>query len=317
MRFIEKLEQTIRPYVSICILTYILGHLVMPPDNIVSENPQVLIEFGAGAGKLAVAVCDMLAASCTHAPARKEESVIEKDSCSAARDCRVEHRKYVFCVEKLSYKHKVDNRLPLSSRVRIDLQHLSIDPLIQPAIQQLREGQTDENNIGLVGMGKHLCGVATDLALQALKNYHDGNNHIDCPIEGIAIATCCHGKCDFENCASVEWLTEVGLSTLEDFQLLTRFAGWHNNCDKVSECCDEFGEIMSPVSDTRDEETMKSLTSLSASSDNPSSTDAVALSSAEKRAFGFKCKRLIDQGRIYFIRKYLNLEVFYFILCYL
>ena len=48
----------------------------------------------------------------------------------------------------------------------------------------------------MVGVSKHLCGAATDLALRCLETFSASGNAKG-KIETILIALCCHHRCDW------------------------------------------------------------------------------------------------------------------------
>ncbi|KAG8132692.1 hypothetical protein E2320_010537 [Naja naja] len=117
-------------------------------------------------------------------------------------------------VERASTRFKVDgkHRKRYFERLQVDIQHLCLSkvPLLM------------EENLSLIGIGKHLCGAATDLALRCLVDTYVNSRaeekegpvtkriKTDCPgqkhskraaenwspIAGIVIALCCHHRCE-------------------------------------------------------------------------------------------------------------------------
>ncbi len=53
----------------------------------------------------------------------------------------------------------------------------------------------------MIGVAKHLCGGATDLALASFKNVSN-------QVKGLAIATCCHHLCDINSYVNMNFITE-------------------------------------------------------------------------------------------------------------
>uniref|UniRef100_A0A2D4FGA3 tRNA:m(4)X modification enzyme TRM13 n=3 Tax=Micrurus TaxID=8634 RepID=A0A2D4FGA3_MICCO len=128
----------------------------------------------------------------------------------ALQDARDVH---FLLVERASTRFKVDgkHRKSYFERLQVDIQHLCLSkvPLLV------------EENLSLIGTGKHLCGAATDLALRCLVDTYvnsraeekegsvtkrikidcPGQKHSKCaaenqsPIAGIVIALCCHHRC--------------------------------------------------------------------------------------------------------------------------
>ena len=104
------------------------------------------------------------------------------------------------------------------ARARIDIRHLMVGKL--PLIGERP----------VVAVAKHLCGVATDLTLTALKNRMAQVNH---SCAGVMICTCCHALMKWEDFPEVSrrWLSEVVGSTVEkqQFELMRRCTGWQND----------------------------------------------------------------------------------------
>jgi tRNA:m4X modification enzyme len=53
----------------------------------------------------------------------------------------------------------------------------------------------------MIGVAKHLCGGATDLALASFRNVTE-------QVKGLAIATCCHHLCDTNSYVNMKFITE-------------------------------------------------------------------------------------------------------------
>jgi tRNA:m4X modification enzyme len=90
----------------------------------------------------------------------------------------------------------------------------------------------------LVGVGKHVCGAATDLSITAIGR---GKS------KGLALATCCHHLCELANFISKDLLNELGF---EDIDILSLFkcSSWavsgairNNNTDLCTELRTETG----------------------------------------------------------------------------
>lgn len=119
-----------------------------------------------------------------------------------------------------------------------------------------------KEEVKVVGIAKHLCGGATDLALTSfehLKKLED----FPSKLAGLSIATCCHHACDTKTYVNLAFIAkeipelvtaEGDISTLE-FQRLMRCSSW----------------------------------------------GVAPQISIEKRTCGFQVKRIIDLGRSLFI----------------
>ena len=91
---------------------------------------------------------------------------------------------------------------------------------------------------GIVGVAKHLCGAATDLALRCLVHTHhrgakvsgcgshEGSEVSDVArVHGMAIALCCHHRCSWAELAGQEFLEQLGF-TAEEFHLISHMTSW-------------------------------------------------------------------------------------------
>lgn len=91
---------------------------------------------------------------------------------------------------------------------------------------------------GIVGVAKHLCGAATDLALRCLVHtHHAGSKVSGCGphqesgvsdgtmIHGIAIALCCYHRCLWSELAGREFLEQLGFMA-EEFHLISHMTSW-------------------------------------------------------------------------------------------
>ena len=71
-----------------------------------------------------------------------------------------------------------------------------------------------------VGLAKHLCGAATDLALVALAQLPRER------LAGVAIATCCHHRCEWQHYVGRQYFADqLGLAP-SDFAKITRWSSW-------------------------------------------------------------------------------------------
>ena len=103
----------------------------------------------------------------------------------------------------------------------------------------------------IVGVGKHVCGAATDLALRCLvpaqPNAVPGS---EVGTAGIAIALCCYHVCSWEAYCNQEWVCQQGMDA-GDFAQIVRMASWchidpFNEAARAKTRCDAFlGRICS------------------------------------------------------------------------
>ncbi|XP_053616462.1 tRNA:m(4)X modification enzyme TRM13 homolog [Plodia interpunctella] len=113
-------------------------------------------------------------------------------------------------LDRAALRHKRDNKLPARVvRVRADLAHVALERV--PAVRA---------RPGVVGVAKHLCGAATDLALHCMTSAAVLHK-----TRGLAMATCCHHRCDPHVYLGREQLRELGV-TDEDFNVILGIVSW-------------------------------------------------------------------------------------------
>lgn len=84
---------------------------------------------------------------------------------------------------------------------------------------------------GIVGVAKHLCGAATDLALRCLIRTHQlgsevsGCGSLGTKVHGLAFALCCHHRCSWPELAGQEFLGQLGF-TPEEFHIISHMTSW-------------------------------------------------------------------------------------------
>jgi tRNA:m4X modification enzyme len=148
----------------------------------------------------------------------------------------------------------VAGQLPAIKRIKIDIKDLNLD-----GVQELRPA-------GICVISKHLCGCATDLTLQCLRNS-------SVELGGAVIALCCRQLCTYETFAPAarDWLAELGFDA-RGFHALTRMTSW-------AVC----GSRRKP--------------------DEPDVAGANGLTEAERHQLGMYARRIIDMARVVALQK--------------
>lgn len=196
--------------------------------------------------------------------------------CLAAAARRLRPECAVVVVERSAPRFKFDSLLRRQGRferIRCDLRHLDLDK-----IDFLR----GESNV--VGVAKHLCGSATDLALRALVRSPSTT--------AIAIATCCHHRCD--------WRDYVGTPSdliQEDFTSTSPAAALFAAASKYSSW------FSSPLEQENHHRAGGNQVDRSAGDQMKKMTRPDETAREEKRLFGRRCKRLIDRGRVRYLER--------------
>nr|XP_023669075.1 tRNA:m(4)X modification enzyme TRM13 homolog isoform X1 [Paramormyrops kingsleyae] len=235
------------------------------------------IEFGAGKGKLSHWIHVALQGS------RSVHFMLVERSCTRF---------------KVDGKHK--NADVTFDRLQVDIQHLCLRKV--PFLQ--------EQKVPVVGVGKHLCGAATDLALRCLLDSVEDDEESGEPprkrvkqeggakrdpvaageVSGLAIALCCHHRCDWRHYVGKEFFRERGLGAPE-FAAFQRMSSWATcGLRKVAgvEGRPSAGEWGAEEHDQGEDAVPSTLNEL--------------VSAEDRERVGRLCKLLIDCGRVHFLR---------------
>ncbi|XP_077572416.1 tRNA:m(4)X modification enzyme TRM13 homolog [Stigmatopora nigra] len=201
------------------------------------------VEFGAGRGKL------------SHWIGR------------ALKSAHASERPQMLLVERSAARFKADGKSQDADlvRLRIDIRHLDLS-----RVEALKRRPP------LVAVGKHLCGAATDLALRCLLPTTAESP----PVLGLAVALCCHHRCEWRHYVGRRFFSELGLGAA-DFADLCRMSSWATCGRRLDQ-------------DHQDQDHQEQ--------DHPTQTAPSFLSAAERERIGRRCKLLIDAGRLDFLR---------------
>ncbi|XP_023601948.1 tRNA:m(4)X modification enzyme TRM13 homolog isoform X8 [Myotis lucifugus] len=185
----------------------------------------------------------------------------------------------------------------------------------------------------VVGIGKHLCGAATDLALRCLVETYGArreegneepsakrikNNKADkdlgaaaevggeghvaeewSPVAGIVVALCCHHRCDWRHYVGKDYFRARGLGALE-FHYFQRMSSWAT-CGRRTAALEA-----SSVPRTRDDESEDGEEHDGGGHRGPEDRAGTLpgfLPAEEKERLGRLCKLLIDQGRLEYLQR--------------
>ncbi|XP_066478872.1 tRNA:m(4)X modification enzyme TRM13 homolog isoform X2 [Tiliqua scincoides] len=224
-------------------------------------------------------------------------------------------------VERETTRFKVDGKHRKNSfeRLQVDIQHLYLNKV--PVLVQ--------SKLPVIGIGKHVCGAATDLALRCLvetyANFSDkegpapkrvktdgtsltSNNSPDetrskcvtenpSPVTGIVIALCCHHRCDWKHYVGQEFFTTAGLGPVE-FNYFKRMTSW-------ATCGMREAATKASTTSIKDKEQSSEAEVF----DQEHGSDECnlhglqgLLTTEERKQIGRLCKLLIDHGRIEYLQ---------------
>ncbi|XP_067846693.1 tRNA:m(4)X modification enzyme TRM13 homolog isoform X2 [Heptranchias perlo] len=225
-------------------------------------------------------------------------------------------------VERATTRFKVDgkhrSRDSTFERLQIDIVDLSLGKV--PLLVRER--------LPVVGIGKHLCGAATDLALKCLiesyktKQEDSGKEPLakrlksdemetiaerpmsvsNCTVQsaanrqsvlGIAVALCCHHRCEWKHYVGKEFFSSRGLGA-EDFKIFQRMSSWAT-CGMKRHSID--------VGEAEFDSTDQKMQLEEHDFEEESSAYEGTLTVEERENLGRLCKQLIDQGRIWYLQQ--------------
>ncbi|KAM7276817.1 hypothetical protein ACFE04_018683 [Oxalis oulophora] len=200
--------------------------------------------------------------------------------------------KKVFLVERNSYKLKADRSLRQIENVVVERLRIDIEDLNLNGVESLR-------GVPFLAIGKHLCGPATDLTLRCcLKEqynlYNNKQSSGNSYLKGLAVATCCHHLCQWKHYISNQFILPNIYHFVEEFHTITWFTSWAVDAEHGSEVWDAMDGELNLQSIEKNE------------GDNSTSKveDIVrSMSPIERAALGFKCKQIIDVGRLMWIKE--------------
>ncbi|XP_014662523.1 PREDICTED: tRNA:m(4)X modification enzyme TRM13 homolog isoform X2 [Priapulus caudatus] len=241
----------------------ILGHMEQLG---LLKNGHCFVEFGAGKGQMSHWV--------------QQASPHSEDS-------------HFVLVDRGANRYKFDSfhkeEGPAFERIRMDIAHLNLSEI--PSIK--------EKHTPIIGFSKHLCGAATDLALCCLASTlppppSDNTSATGLPEEptlhqcrGVVIALCCHHRSDWNSYVGKRAFSEWGLSAA-DFSLICGMTSWAT-C-KLTDAGEQ--------ANSRDNADSK--TDVTVNHDENVAANAVRW---DREQVGGKCKRLIDHGRILYMKE--------------
>lgn len=208
------------------------------------NNNTCYVELGAGKGQLSYYACRGWCA---------------RETGSAA-----------LLVERAALRHKRDNKVREAAvRLRADLAHLALErvPLVK-------------HTGALVGLAKHLCGVATDYALRCMT----GAGALP-KARGLVLATCCHHRCERAAYVAEQHLRTLGIAG-DELNVMLGIVSW-------ATCGDGRSRTSRELSGTGADERSAGPTAACA---------RLGLSPAEREEVGRRAKCALDWGRVLYLR---------------
>ncbi|XP_010522849.1 PREDICTED: tRNA:m(4)X modification enzyme TRM13 homolog [Tarenaya hassleriana] len=192
----------------------------------------------------------------------------------------------VYLVERKSYKLKADRSLRQKENLVLERLRIDIEDLNLNAVESL-------HGVSYVAVGKHLCGPATDLSLRCCLSRQD--NGSSSTLRGLAIATCCHHLCQWKHYINKEYFTQMGFSK-DEFLGMTWLTSWAVDADHGSNL-PEITDLGSTGKREEEEE--------EEGENGWRRVEEIVrkMEPKERAVIGFKCKQIIDAGRMSWVKK--------------
>ena len=219
-------------------------------ENNFLRSSVTYVEFGAGRGQLGYWI---------------SQAVKNEENCC------------LILIDKASHRHKSDNKLkgnlPIRTlRIRADIADVDLWK-----ISTLASGND------VVGVCKHLCGAATDLALRCLvKGRENGLK-----ITGTCMAFCCHHRCSWSSYVGKKFLTDVGFVPRQ-FSALCSITSWAT-CGSGK------------PRRRREKESSECERKTSNANVDPDRYGKFGLTQEVREKIGRKCKMIINRGRLKYL----------------
>ncbi|KAM7161752.1 tRNA:m(4)X modification enzyme TRM13 homolog isoform 4-T4 [Macrochelys suwanniensis] len=253
-------------------------------------------------------------------PILKDQTLSHQALQEALNDPKNGESAFKHLKQQVDGKHR--KRDYIFERLQVDIQHLCLNKV--PILER--------EKLPVVGIGKHLCGAATDLALRCLvesyatqyderneesspKRFKSDktdtafNNSTDersgknvsenwKPVAGIVIALCCHHRCQWKHYVGREFFITVGLGPVE-FNYFQRMTSWAT-CgmrETITEASTIDAKSEDQSSDTEEHDQVNN--KIECGSDSLQGL----LTVEERKQIGRLCKLLIDHGRIKYLQQ--------------
>ncbi|XP_047538754.1 tRNA:m(4)X modification enzyme TRM13 homolog isoform X2 [Vanessa atalanta] len=166
-------------------------------------------------------------------------------------------------------------------RLRADLANLALERV--PAVRASE---------AVVGYAKHLCGVATDYALRCITS----TGVLD-KVSGVALATCCHHRCERAACLASRPLQSLGIDA-EDFNVLLGVVSWATCGDGRS----RDARKRTPA-DSRTHARTQTRAEVTDVDGENYGTKNLNLSQERRELIGKRAKMLLDWGRVLYLKE--------------
>lgn len=193
----------------------------------------------------------------------------------------------VLLIDRASLRHKKDNKLNDThavQRIRADICDFDMNKF--DLLQKSKN---------IIGLGKHLCGAATDFAIRCIINGNAGDGGAKVTkTHALIVALCCHHRCDWQPFVGKEFFLRHKISR-QEFATITKMVGW-------AICGTGMSRERRKEIEAKQKEIVESGGEPNVDADGGGLfKDINRALRDERREIGRKCKRLIDFARIEYL----------------
>ncbi|KAL7750162.1 tRNA:m4X modification enzyme [Sorochytrium milnesiophthora] len=251
------------------------------------------VEFGAGKGELGMYVQQAVAA-------------LPSDQ---------QHSTAFYVVDRQNFRMKYDRFIQhATDRIVFERLPLDIKDLRLSLVPSMLPSASGELLRPVVGFSKHLCGGGTDVTLHCLQHYEqDATERLadraQTPVKAILIALCCHQRCSRDTYVNLPWLREAGLDETS-FEHIKQMTGWAINGLRPHMRSTTPGDVNVPPADDDDDDDAEDDEhgAVDAEESEPATTHYSGLSHMEREELGRQAKRVLDYGRVLWLRQHMHFK---------
>lgn len=223
------------------------------PSNLPPSEARCVVEFGSGRGYLGSMAAEMMPLECV--------LLVDRNACRFKAERELRQTQSLEC-----------------RRARVDIADFDL-----AGFEWFRPGGIKRH---VLGLAKHLCGNATDLAirccLRAAEAWHKDGIH---SFRGLAFATCCHHLTNWKSYENKAFWHEMGFSATE-FEMACWLSSW-------AICGSGHSSPTAEESTERDDPVIP----------HAHLHYQCLMDRNERADIGRKCKQLIDEGRVQLLRQ--------------
>ena len=211
-------------------------------------------------------------------------------------------------------------------RIACDLKNIQLKSLIGKSVS-MQQSSTDSVHV----IGKHVCGAGTDLSIRALLPLCGQEEKCPINVKSCILATCCHGVCSWNDYVGRDFLRDALLSTVVSsaakssdttvnvMEQLTQFGRAEFECLRKW-CAASVATTKSKTNatnpdDGNDEQSMDAESHKQFAGNNETDVVVAVSTVVESLALscginglGRACQRLLDYGRLMYLRNVLHFE---------